>query len=84
MEEDSWILESNEQECAIKQKMIDNSMERYYICDKTKVGRVGFVKLTPLSKINYFITDYSPNEKWLERFKNLFNDWNSYGNTGRY
>ncbi len=69
MEEDSWILESNEQECAIKQKMIDNSMERYYICDKTKVGRVGFVKLTPISKINYFITDYSPSEKWLEKFK---------------
>lgn len=69
MEEDVWVLESNEQECAIKQKMINNSTERYYLCDKSKVGRVGFVKLTPFSKINYFITDFTPSEKWLEKFK---------------
>ena len=69
MEEDVWVLESNEQECAIKQKMINNSTERYYLCDKSKVGRVGFVKLTPFSKINYFITDFTPSQKWLEKFK---------------
>lgn len=69
MEEDTWVLESNEHECAIKQKMIENSTERYYICDKSKVGRVGFVKLTPFSKINYFISDYKPSEKWMEKFQ---------------
>ena len=69
MEEDTWVLESNEQECAIKQKMIDNSTERYYICDSSKVGRVGFVKLTPFSKINYFISNYKPSEKWMEKFE---------------
>ncbi len=69
MEEDVWVLESNEQECAIKQKMIDNSTKRYYLCDKSKIGRVGFVKLTPFSKIDYFISDYKPSEKWLEKFK---------------
>lgn len=68
MEEDVWVLESNEQECAIKQKMIDNSTKRYYLCDKSKIGRVGFVKLTPFSKIDYFISDYKPSEKWLEKF----------------
>ncbi|MBE7011506.1 MAG: DeoR/GlpR transcriptional regulator [Ruminococcaceae bacterium] len=69
MEEDTWVLESNEQECAIKQKMIKNSTERYFICDKSKIGRVGFVKLLPFEKINYFITDYKPSEKWIEIFK---------------
>ena len=69
MEEDTWVLESNEQECAIKQKMINNSTERYFICDKSKIGRVGFVKLLPFEKINYFITDYNPSGKWLEIFK---------------
>ncbi len=69
MEEDTWVLESNEQECAIKQKMIKNSTERYFICDKSKIGRVGFVKLLPFDKINYFITDYKPSEKWLEIFE---------------
>ena len=68
MEEDAWVLESNEQECAIKQKMINNSTERYYLCDESKVGRVGFVKLTPFSKIDYFISDFTPSEKWLEKF----------------
>ena len=69
MEEDTWVLESNEQECAIKQKMIKNSTERYFICDKSKIGRVGFVKLLPFDKINYFITDYIPGDKWLDIFK---------------
>lgn len=68
MEEDVWVLESNEQECAIKQKMIDNSTKRYYLCDKSKVGRVGFVKLTPFNKIDYFISDYKPSEEWLKKF----------------
>ena len=68
IEEDVWVLESNEHECAIKQKMIENSTERYFMCDKTKIGRVGFVKLAPFSKLNYFISDYKPNEKWMERF----------------
>jgi DeoR/GlpR family transcriptional regulator of sugar metabolism len=69
MEEDTWVLESNEQECAIKQKMIKNSTERYFICDKSKIGRIGFVKLLPFEKINYFISDYKPSEKWLDIFK---------------
>ncbi len=69
MEEDVWVLESNEQECAIKQKMIDNSTKRYYLCDKSKIGRVGFVKLTPFSKIDYFISDYTPSKDWLEKFE---------------
>lgn len=68
MEEDTWVLESNEQECAIKQKMINNSTERYFICDKSKIGRVGFVKLLPFEKINYFISDYKPSDKWTEIF----------------
>ncbi len=68
IDEDTWVLESNEQECAIKQKMIDNSTERYFLCDKSKIGRVGFVKLAPFSKINYFITNYAPSSKWLEKF----------------
>ncbi len=51
------ILESNEQECGIKQKMIQNSKTRYYLCDKSKLGSVGFVKLTTFDKINFMITD---------------------------
>ncbi len=55
--EDVGILESNELECGIKQKMIENSSKRYYLCDKSKIGRVGFVKLCGFDKINTIITD---------------------------
>jgi len=51
------ILEGNEQEGNVKQRMIDNSKERYYLCDKSKIGRVGHMKLTSFEKIDHFITD---------------------------
>ena len=54
---DSGILESNETECGIKQRMMENSGLKYYLCDSTKVGRIGFVKLSAFNELDYFITD---------------------------
>ncbi len=51
------ILEGNEQECYIKQQMIANSRNHYYLCDKSKIGRVGFMKLTSFEPIEYLVTD---------------------------
>lgn len=53
----SIILESNEQECFIKQSMLKNSRVHYYLCDKSKVGRVGYMRLTTFEGIDYLITD---------------------------
>ncbi len=66
------ILESNEDECAIKQKMIDNSKLRFYLCDKSKLNRVGFVKLAGFDKINYFVTDAELDSSYQE----LFDEYN--------
>lgn len=55
--ENSIILESNEQECFIKQSMIKNSRIRYYLCDKSKIGRVGCMRLASFEQINHLITD---------------------------
>jgi len=55
--ENKGVLESNELECGIKQKMIANSKEKFYLCDRSKIGRVGFAKLAPLESISCFITD---------------------------
>ena len=52
---DAGILESNEKECGIKQKMLENSGKKFYLCDKSKIGRIGFVKLCAFSDIDYFI-----------------------------
>ncbi len=57
--DNSIILEGNEQECFIKQRMIKNSCIRYYLCDKSKIGRVGYMRLATFEDIAYLITDAS-------------------------
>ncbi len=63
------ILEGNEQECGIKKKMLDNCRNKYYLCDKSKIGRVGFVKLAPIDKIDYIITEAKLSDEWKEKFE---------------
>lgn len=58
------ILESNESECAIKQQMLKNSDEHYFICDKSKIGRVGFIKLAEFEDIDCIITDGDIDGAW--------------------
>ena len=57
--ENSIILESNEQECFIKQSMLKNSRTHYYLCDKSKIGRVGYMRLSTFENVQYLITDAS-------------------------
>ena len=63
------ILESNEQECGIKKKMLKNSKHKYYLCDKSKMGGVGFVKLAQLDEIDCLITDAQPDEDLKAKFE---------------
>ncbi len=55
--ENSFILESNEQECFIKHSMLNNSKERFFLCDKSKIGRVGYIRLASFEKVQHLITD---------------------------
>ena len=68
---DVGILESNAQECGIKQKMLKNSKYRYFLCDNSKIGGVGFVKLAQLDEIDCLITDCEPDTELTERFEEL-------------
>ena len=63
------ILESNEQECAIKQCMLANSESKYFLCDSGKIGRVSFAKLASLGEIDYVITDKEPDEELSQALK---------------
>lgn len=65
--ETAGILESNEQECFIKQRMLKNSRTHYYLCDKSKIGRVGFVRLASFEDIDCIITDADLDDKFKER-----------------
>lgn len=57
------ILDSNEQEWAVKQSMINNSDKKFYLCDKSKIGRIGFAKLAEFSDIDYFISEKGLSEE---------------------
>lgn len=66
--ETAGVLDSNEQECSIKRCMLKNSGAKYCICDKSKIGKVGFVKIAAIEEINGFITDGEISGKLKERF----------------
>lgn len=59
--DNSIILEGNEQECFIKQRMLKNARKSYYLCDKSKIGRVGYMRLASFEDIDYLITDADVN-----------------------
>lgn len=68
---DAGILESNEQECAIKQEMLKNCKQKFYLCDKTKFNQIGFVKLASLDCVDHIITEAELDEKWLKKLEEL-------------
>lgn len=66
---DAGILESNEQECGVKQAMLKNSTEKYYLCDKSKIDRVGFTKLSDFSGIDCIICEGNLSKDFMEKLK---------------
>ena len=65
--EDTGILESNEQEYGVKQCMLKNAGKKYFVCDKSKHGRVGFERLARFSEIDYVITEGSFGESFEQK-----------------
>ena len=65
---DGGVLESNEGECGIKKKMMKNAKLKFYLCDRSKMGSIGFVKLASFEDIDYFITDTEPEGNLKQKF----------------
>lgn len=61
------ILDSNEQECAMKKCMIENAQQRIYVCEHSKIDRIGFAKLASFEEIDAFVTDLPLGEEWHKR-----------------
>lgn len=55
--DNSVILEGNEQECFVKRSMLKNARIRYYLCDKSKIGKVGYRRLASFDEVEYLVTD---------------------------
>ena len=49
--------------------MLKNSGEIFYLCDKSKIGRIGFAKLSTFDQIDYFVTDGNFNDNWNKIFE---------------
>lgn len=63
---EAGILESNEQECGVKQCMLKNSTKKYYLCDKSKIGRIGFTKLADFSEIDSVICEGKLSKEFID------------------
>lgn len=65
---DGGVLESNEGECGIKKKMMKNAKLKYYLCDRSKMGSIGFVKLAAFEDIDFVVTDTEPEGTLKQKF----------------
>lgn len=61
------ILDSNEQECAMKKCMLENAQQKIYVCEHSKIDRIGFAKLASFEEIDAFVTDLPLGEEWHKR-----------------
>ncbi len=66
---DAGVLESNEQESHIKSAVFRNCKQKFYMCDDTKIGQVGFIKLAPLEEIDTFITNAVLDKRWQNKLE---------------
>lgn len=64
LSEEGEMFESDEAQTAVKRTMLRCAAERIMLCDSTKFGRIGHVKLGSLEKISTVITDRIPDVKW--------------------
>ena len=63
------VLDSNEQECAMKQCMMQNSCRKIYVCEHTKVGRIGFAKLAAFEELDCFVAEYPIDPEWHKKLE---------------
>lgn len=59
------ITDSNENDCLIKQAMINSAERRILAIDSEKFDKKSFVKVCDLSEIDVIVTDTEPSERWL-------------------
>lgn len=63
------VLDSNEQECAMKKCMMANSCKKIYVCEHTKIGRIGFAKLAAFEELDYFVTEMPLDGDWQKKLE---------------
>ena len=63
------LTESNEAEAEIKRAMIDCSESVIFLCDHTKIGKIGVPVISDFSRIDIVITDAKMTDDWREHLE---------------
>ena len=58
------LTESNEEEAEIKKAMIDCSESVFFLCDHTKIGKLGVPIISDFACIDTLITDTKMTDEW--------------------
>ena len=58
------LTESNEAEAEIKKAMIDCSESAVFLCDHTKIGKIGVPVISYFDRIDTVITDEKMTDEW--------------------
>lgn len=66
---DKGIMESNEAESELKQKMVNQAEKVLLLADHSKFDKTAFTKTLDFNSIHYVVTDMEPSLEWLEFFK---------------
>ncbi len=62
------LTESNEAEAEIKKAMIDSAESVFFLCDHTKIGKIGVPVICDFSRIDTVITDIKVSDEWKKIF----------------
>ena len=60
------LTESKEEEAEIKKAMIDSSESVFFLCDHTKIGKIGVPVICDFSHLDTLITDRKMADEWRE------------------
>ena len=63
------LTESNEAEAEIKKAMIDCSESVIFLCDHTKIGKIGVPVISDFSRLDTVITDEKMTDDWRKCFQ---------------
>ncbi len=58
------LVDSTEDEAELKRAMMDRSETVIFLCDHTKMGKMGIPVIGPLGKLDTFITDVRLDREW--------------------
>lgn len=63
------ISDYNLEEAITRKKIIELSKEVFVAADSTKFGKEVTVRIAPLDKIDYIVTDQHINQQWIQKFR---------------